>query len=285
MPRSTLERFFDWLRAERGASPHTLRAYEGDLGVLAAALGGRPIESATLLDLRSWLAKYEGAASSTQRRVAAVRTYFRWAMREGLVSESPAERLAAPRVKRPLPRVLAIPEADEVVEQPIGEGPREARNRAILEVAYGAGLRVSEVAGLNLADLDLSTGLARVRAGKGKKDRVCPMGEPAVDAVRAWLAVRGTAPGALFTNQEGGRLTTRALYDVVRDSAVKNGLAGVHPHALRHSYATHLLSGGADIRSIQEMMGHASLSTTQRYAQIDLDQLRATFRRSHPHGR
>lgn len=283
--QTPLGRFLDWLRAERGSSTHTLRAYQGDLSALAAALGGRPIEDATVLDLRGWLARYDGASASTQRRVAAVRTFFRWAMREGLVAESPADRLATPRAQRDLPRVLAEPEAAELIENPTGQGEREPRNRAILEVTYGAGLRVSEVAGLDLADLDLPATLVRVRAGKGKKDRVSPMGDAAAQAIREWLLIRGVTPGALFTNADGGRLTTRALYDIVRNSAVKNGLAGVHPHALRHSFATHLLAGGADIRSIQEMMGHSSLSTTQRYAQVDLDQLRATFRRSHPHGR
>lgn len=280
-----LPRFLAFLRAERGSSPHTLRAYEGDLATLLAVLEPRDLPEATVMDLRRWLAGLGGAPASVQRRIASARTFFRWAMREGLVTENPAERLGTPKVKRGLPRVLAVDEASQLAEAPVGEGWRGARNAAILEVMYGAGLRVSEVRGLDVADLDLVEGVVRVRAGKGRKDRVSPLGDLAVEAVQRWLAERGSHAGAVFVNPSGGRLTTRALYDVVRQSAVANGQAGVHPHALRHSFATHLLQGGADIRSIQEMLGHASLSTTQRYAQVELHELMKTWNRAHPHGR
>lgn len=279
-----VERFLAHLRAERGASPHTLRAYGRDLETLESLLG-RPATEASVADLRRWLAGRAGAAASVARHLGALRSFYRWAMREGLVAESPAERLHGPKVRRPLPRVLEVDEANETVERPVGEGPRALRNRAILEVAYGSGLRVAELAGLQAADVDLDGGLVRVRRGKGGKDRLVPMGPPATAAVRAWMAARGTTPGPLFTNGRGGRLTVRALYDVVRGSGARNGLAGVHPHALRHSFATHLLRGGADIRAIQEMLGHASLSTTQRYAQVELESLREAWKASHPHAR
>lgn len=295
---SLIGRFAAWLRAERGASPHTLRAYLHEIEGLAAwAAGGkrpRDLAALTTLDLRGWLAHSmadrsvdggDQAPATVARRIASLKTFYRWALRGGIVARSPAERLQAPRVRRPLPRVLEIGEASALVEAPVGEGWRAARNAALLETGYGAGLRVSELSGLDLADADLDAGMIRVRAGKGRKDRLCPLGAPAVEAIRSWLSHRGSAPGPLFLNPQGGRLSVRGLYDVVRDSGVKNGLAGVHPHALRHSYATHLLSQGADIRSIQELLGHESLSTTQRYTQVDLELLRQTYMRAHPHGR
>ncbi|HND33495.1 MAG TPA: tyrosine recombinase XerC [Myxococcota bacterium] len=279
-------RFEDWLRAERGASPHTLRAYGVELAGLEAFLAPRSLTEATLLDLRGYLARRatEQTAATVARRIASLRTFYRWTLREGLLTESPAERLQTPRVRRPLPRVLEVEEASTLVEQPIGEGWRAARNAAILELGYGCGLRVSELSGLDLADLDMAEGLLKVQKGKGSKARLVPLGPPARDAVRAYLSFRGHQAGALFLNPQGKRLGTRGLYDVVRNSGVNNGLAGVHPHALRHSFATHLLSNGADIRSIQEMLGHESLSTTQRYTQVDIEQLRAAHRKAHPHG-
>ena len=293
-PAEPLSRFGAWLRAERGASPHTQRAYLTELRGLAesvAPAGGgqraRSLLDLTTLDLRGWLAKSapDQAPATIARRIASLKTFYRWALREALIRESPAERLQAPRVRRPLPRVLEIGEASALVEAPVGEGWRGARNAALLEVAYGAGLRVSELAGLDLRDVDAPGGMVRVRAGKGRKDRLTPLGAPAIAAIQHWLSHRGSAEGPLFLNPEGARLGVRGIYDVVRQSGVKNGMTGVHPHALRHSYATHLLSQGADIRSIQEMMGHESLSTTQRYAQVDLELLRKTWLNAHPHGR
>ncbi|MDP2307562.1 MAG: tyrosine recombinase XerC [Pseudomonadota bacterium] len=277
--------FLAFLRAERAASAHTLRAYGRELSTLADALAPRPIESALLADLRAHLARGAGAPASLQQRIGAIRTFYRWLVREGVIAESPADRLTSPKVKRPLPRVLEVDEATGVVEDPAGEGWRHTRNVALLEVAYGAGLRVSEVAALDVADVELDRGLVRVLSGKGRKGRIVPIGPVAVEAVRALLAEGRMVDGPLFRNVQGGRLTTRGLYDVVRAAGVKNGLAGVHPHAMRHSMATHLLASGADIRSIQEMLGHASLSTTQRYTQVELDQLRVAHRKAHPRAR
>jgi site-specific recombinase XerD len=277
--------FLAFLRAERGASAHTLRAYAREVETLADRLAPRPLESALLADLRGHLAHGASAPASLQQRIGAIRTFYRWLVREGVLAESPADRLTSPKVKRPLPRVLEVDEATALVEEPAGEGWRRVRNVALLEVAYGAGLRVSEVAALDVADVALDRGLVRVNAGKGRKARVVPIGPPAVEAVRAWLAEGRIVEGALFRNVQGGRLTTRGIYDVVRASGVKNDLAGMHPHAMRHSMATHLLAGGADIRSIQEMLGHASLSTTQRYTQVELDALRVAHRKAHPRAR
>jgi integrase/recombinase XerC len=249
---------------------------------MLGALGDVPPEDARPAHLRAWLAGLGGATSSLQRRIAAARTFYGWLQREGRVTESPAERLRTPRVKKPLPRVVQVEEAGPLVEEAVGDGLRALRNRALLEVAYGAGLRVSELAGLDVEDLDLVAGLVRVRGGKGGKDRVAPMGPPAVEALRALLEGKGRGP--VFTNARGGRLTTRAMYDVVRRAGLAQGLE-VHPHMLRHSFATHLLAGGADVRAIQEMLGHASLATTQRYVQVDPEQLGRVHRAAHPRAR
>jgi integrase/recombinase XerC len=274
--------FLAWMRAERGASAHTLRAYEGDLRGLLESLGATPPEDARPAHLRAWLATTTPHAASLQRRIAAARTFYAWLVREGRVTDNPAERLRSPRVKKPLPRVVQVDEAVPLVEAPLGDGSRALRNRALLEVAYGGGLRVSELAALDVGDLDLAGGLVRVRGGKGGKDRVAPIGPPAVDALRDWLA--GRVRGPVFTNAAGGRLTTRAMYDVVRRAGLQQGLE-VHPHMLRHSFATHLLAGGADVRAIQEMLGHASLATTQRYTHVDPDQLGRVHRAAHPRAR
>jgi integrase/recombinase XerC len=280
-----LEEFLAFLRAERGASPHTIRAYGRELSELRARLAPRALDAATLPDLRRHLAAGATSAASLQQRVSALRTFYRWMLREGHVTVSPADRLVTPKVKPPLPRVLEVEEAGAVVEAAASPDPwLQLRDRALLELAYGAGLRVSELAALDVRDVDLAEGLVSVRSGKGRKARVVPAGRPALDAVRAWLAT-GLTEGALFRNQRGGRLTVRGIYDVVRRASTAEGVAGVHPHALRHTFATHLLGAGADIRSIQEMLGHASLSTTQRYTRVELDQLRRAHRDAHPRAR
>lgn len=272
--------FLAYLRAERGASSHTLRAYGGDLASLADFSKGADILALTVLDLRRWLALGPPAPASIQRRMSCVRSFYRWALREERITRSPAERLTPPKVQRPLPRVLEVDEASRLVE-----GPLRARDRAVLEVAYGAGLRVSEVQKLDVEDLDRDHGLIRVRAGKGRKDRVAPLGGPAWAAIDALLQAEGITTGALFRNDRGARLTVRSLYAIVEQAATAANISHVHPHALRHSFATHLLGAGADIRSIQEMLGHASLSTTQRYTQVELDHLRRVYGDAHPHAR
>lgn len=272
--------YLDHLRAERGASPHTRRAYEAELSSLQAQLSPRGIFEATTADLRGWLARAELAPSSLARRISCLKGFWRWAQREGLAAHSPAERLRPPRVKPPLPRVLQVDEAARAVE-----APALARDRALFEVAYGAGLRVSELVSLNVGDLQLEAGLVTVRRGKGGKGRVVPLGEGAVSALRAHLVAGGQGEGPVFLNQRGGRLSSRSAWSIVNEEALRAGLPDVHPHALRHSFATHLLSAGADIRSIQEMLGHSSLGTTQRYTQVDLDALQLAYRSAHPRAR
>jgi site-specific recombinase XerD len=283
-----LARFLEAVRVEREGSPHTLRAYGRDLDRLAAFLADRGVglDRATLSDLRAFLAREGGGAPATlSRRLAALRGFYRFLVREGLRADDPTARLAGPRVPARVPRFLEVDEASEVVEEPAQEGWFLVRNRALLELAYGSGLRASELAGLDRTDLDLEARLVRVRRGKGRKDRRVPFGPPAARVLAAWIAASGGSAGALFLNRSGGRLSSRTVHRIVHAAGVRRGLAGVHPHVLRHSFATHLLAGGADLRAIQEMLGHASLSTTQRYAHVSLETLIETHRKAHPHGR
>lgn len=288
-----LARWLDHLRAEKGASPHTLRAYGRELGSLSERLAERErrLREATLWDLRSWLARdtergprRRPSPATLARRAAAVRSFFRWMVRVGELPSSPAERLSSPKVPSRSPRFLDVDEAADVVEQPAQSGWFRLRNRALLELLYGAGLRVSEAVGLDTADLDLDERLVRV-LGKGGKERVVPFGPPAAEALGAWLDASGgrrSAPRPLFLNRWGRRLSSRAAWQITRDAGAANGIAHTHPHALRHSCATHLLGSGADLRAIQEQLGHASLSTTQRYTHVDAAHLLRVYRQSHP---
>ncbi len=288
----SLEGYLDWLRVERGRSPHTLRAYRAELQRLAGFLAAGdpavdPLCVASLAGLRAYLASRPACAKATNaRRIAAIRGYYRYLVRFDLRADDPTSRLRGPKVQRPIPRFLQVDEASELVENPTQQGWFRLRNLALLELGYGAGLRASELAALDRGDLNLGERLVLVRAGKGGKQRRVPFGPPAAEALQRWLEEKqAPAVSPLFLNRHGGRLSVRAIHRIVRDAGVNNGLAGVHPHALRHSFATHLLSGGADLRSIQEMLGHASLSTTQRYTHVSMDQLLEAHRRAHPHAR
>ena len=284
---SLLDRFEAHLRAERGASPHTLRAYRRDLERLQQGLlaRDRDLLTAELADLRQQLALMARKAPSpatTRRRRAAYRTFYKWCVKTGRLADSPAERLASPRPDQSVPRFLDVPQAQLVVEHPAQHGALRLRNRALLELLYGAGLRVSEAAALDRTDVDLSQRLVLVRHGKGRKERLVPFGPPAAGAVSAWLEVAPAGVTALFTTARHNRCTVRTLHRIVRDAGRQHGLTGVHPHMLRHSCATHLLGGGADLRAIQEQLGHATLSTTQRYAHVSLEAMIDAYRRSHP---
>jgi integrase/recombinase XerC len=291
-----LEEFTAYLRDERNLSPHTLRAYEREVAELAAfarELGCASPAEVHPRTVRAYLARlYERrlARSSTQRALAALRTYFRFLGREGVVEANPARAVATPRAPRPLPPVLTAAELAELLEAlPATTAGR--RDRAALELLYGAGLRVSELTGLDLDDVDLSRRLVRVR-GKGGKERVVPFGGEAERALRTYLPDRaamrrmGAELGErepLLLNQRGGRLSDRSLRRILDAAVLRVAVAGhVHPHALRHAFATHLLEAGMDLRAIQELLGHASLSTTQRYTHLDLAHLMETYRKAHP---
>jgi site-specific recombinase XerD len=282
------------MRVERGASPHTLRAYRGELGRLDAFLqergggGGEALARALLHDLRAFLASRPPSAPASQsRRLAALRSFYRYLVRADLRTDDPSARLRSPRVPRRVPRVLQVDEASELVENPTQEGWFRLRNEALLELGYGAGLRAAELAALDRGDVDLAQGLVLVRAGKGGKPRQVPFGPPAARALAAWLDEQPDAArnSALFLNRHRRRLSVRAIHRIVRDAGASSGIMGVHPHTLRHSFATHMLADGADLRSIQELLGHRSLSTTQRYTHVSVAQLLDAHRRAHPHAK
>ena len=278
-----LARFLDHLRVERGMSPHTLRAYGRTLADLSEALDGVSFVEATRMDLRRYLFRAgSGRAPATQaRHVAAIRTFYRWLLREEHVQHSIAEDLQPPRIGQHLPNYISVPQADDLVEGPT----LSVRDRAVLEILYGCGLRVGEVSGLDRDDLRLDIGLVVVRRGKGGKERRVPIGPPAIAAVRALVETLPADSPHVFRNARGGRLSPRSIRRVVTKAGQMAGLSGLHPHALRHSFATHLLDAGADLRGIQELLGHASLATTQRYTHVSVEALLNVYRGAHPHAR
>lgn len=292
--------FQRYLEVERRSSPRTVQTYVRALGELRAFCERErlPLDATTLsvTVLRAWLASLFGthASGTLARKIAIVRTFYRFLMRKGVAKESPAAALKTPKVKRTLPRFLTVDEAFRVVEAPREDRgraePLAKRDAAILELLYGAGLRVSELAGLRLGDVERSARTVRV-LGKGGKERLAPYGAPAECALAEYLAVRpelrgkGGAqhPDALFLGRHGTALTARQVQNIVqRYGALGAGRGDLHPHALRHSCATHLLDAGADLRSIQELLGHASLSTTQRYTHVSVDRLMEVYDRAHP---
>lgn len=288
------------LADERGVSRHTRAAYGKDLGRFAVFLStvfwNRPLEKIAAADVdalavRSYLAHLRAdglAKASMGRHLSALRTFFAFLKREGRVTLNPARAIATPRKEHTLPRTLSVAEAGAVVEARGREGALGARDRALLELLYATGLRVSELVSLALEDVDLSARQVRT-VGKGRKERIVPFGRAAADAVKTWLKARSALKpsardaGFVFLNAQAGRLTDRSVRRIL-DRAMRGADVGRHasPHALRHSFATHLLAAGADLRSIQELLGHASLSTTQKYTHLDAERLLEVYRKSHP---
>ncbi len=278
--------YMEVLRGERGASGNTVRAYRQELESLSRFLEGRgsSLPEADLSALRAYLARRTGDSRATRaRRLSVFRGFYRFLLENDHRDDDPTQRLKAPRVPPHVPFFVDQKEAQQMVENPNQAGWYKVRNKALLELAYGAGLRASELASLDRLDVDTVERVVQVRWGKGRKHRRVPFGPPAARALDAWLAICSGEP--LFLNRFGGRLSVRAVYRIVREAGLNNGVAGVHPHVLRHSFATHLLAGGADLRSIQEMLGHASLSTTQRYTHVSIQQLVDQHAEAHPHGR
>ena len=288
-----LSRFIDHLTHERRASKHTVSAYGSDLQQLFLFVAERapsldaPRDIDVLL-LRGWLGTLARTCSpaSVARKVASARAFFRYLQKRGEVPKNPANDLALPRVPRPLPTLLDVDAAAEVVTVPDAGTAEGLRDRAMLETLYGAGVRVSELCGLDVDQLDLSGDIGAVRVlGKGGKERVVPLGSKAMSAIRAYLARRGElgCGRALFLSKRGERLGVRRVQTLVqRYGTLGAGRGDLHPHALRHTCATHLLDGGADLRAIQEMLGHAKLSTTQRYTHVSIDHLMKVYDSAHP---
>ena len=287
--------FVTFLEVERGASRETIRNYQSDLRQFcsfmstfrptpATALSPDDVDSFAIRSYLAWLDRKGEKKSSLARKLATLRSFYRFLTEEGRTRQNPAAEVRTPRQPQHLPRVLTKDDADALMEFPEGDTVLSLRDRAILETLYSTGARVSELVGMNLDDLNLSDGLARLR-GKGRKERLVPVGAVAVAAIKEYhAALRHSALGQTpaFQSSRGDRLTARSVERIV--AAYSSRLPGgrVSPHALRHSFATHLLDEGADLRAIQEMLGHASLGTTQKYTHLATDQLMAVYDRTHP---
>ncbi len=290
-----LEGFIGHVRDERGRSTHTVRAYRGDVTDLlrfASASGVTEPRDLTLGHLRGWLARQSSRFASRAtlaRRAAAARAFTAWCTRRGLVDADVGARLASPKVSRTLPTVLDEAEATAMMEHAgmaADDGsPVALRDRAIVELLYATGMRVAELCAVDAEDVDDSRGTVRV-LGKGDKQRTVPFGRPAALALSQWFAVRSilaTAPdGPVFVGVRGGRIDPRTVRRVVHRLSAEAGGPEVAPHGLRHTAATHVLEGGADLRTVQELLGHSSLSTTQRYTHVSVERLRAQFALAHP---
>jgi integrase/recombinase XerC len=293
-----VQEFLSYLRYERGASENTVLSYENDLKQFAAHLKGSgdaepDLLTADNLDVRGFLAslvKQGIKKSSAQRKLAGIRSFYRYLFREGLVEKNPAKVVATPRKEKSQPSVLSVDDAVMLVEAPRGDTLDGLRDRAILEVFYSSGVRISELQGLNREQVDLPQGLAKV-TGKGNKERFVPLGAKATAAISAYISALDAenkidiaAPQVpLFVNNRGLRLSVRGVRRVVMKYVGEKLIRGkVSPHTLRHTFATHLLGAGADLRSIQEMLGHASLSTTQKYTHLDLEKLMNVYDKAHP---
>ncbi len=296
-----VQRFEAYLRTERRASPHTVKAYLVDLAQFArhAAATGQPIVPGSPLLVRGYLARAAGEAGAVSlgRKLSTVRSLYRFLVREGLAPGNPARGVASPRRPQRLAEVLPESEVAALVESPTASPatPLALRDRAFLELLYASGLRVSELTGLEVGGVDLAEGQVRV-LGKRRKERLVPVGRTACQAISRYLdeARPALAAGpdfagaghALFLNYRGGRLSSRSVARLLDKWVVASGLARhVHPHVLRHCFATHLLANGADLRGIQELLGHASLSTTQRYTHLDWKRLAAVYDDAHPRAR
>ncbi|MCI0335359.1 MAG: tyrosine recombinase XerC [Planctomycetes bacterium] len=298
--RPQIGQFLQYLRVERGASPHTLKGYREDLHALAEYLadgdGTCPTPGTiTTGELRGFLSALHDAGyakTSISRRLASVRSFLRFGQREGWAKSNPAKALRNPRKSRKLPHFLTSDEVGKLLAAPKGATPAALRDGAILETLYSAGLRVSELVGLTDGDLDFAAGIVRIR-GKGKRERLTPIGSYAARALARWLEVRKLSPrektgreSPVFTNKFGTRLTTRSVARMLEKYLKETGLdQRTSPHTLRHSFATHLLDRGADIRSVQELLGHKSLVTTQIYTHVSTANLRAAYEKAHPRAR
>ncbi len=280
----------------RGASKHTLRNYGSDLEQFAGyfeVAGAAPpaFEQLDLALLREWMGglyDHKLSVVTVRRKLAAVRAVFKFSLQEGVITKNPAARLRTPKIKQRLPDVMSAEKTNNLIDAvesgEVVEMPDQQRDVALLELMYGCGIRVSELVGINLEDIDLRGGWLRVR-GKGNKERQVPVGARAIEAVNLYLDERKAAAQerALFLNSRGARLGDRQVRRLVKLYAILvAGDSTVHPHSFRHAYATHLLSDGADLRSIQELLGHARLSTTQKYTQVSLKDLQMVYDRAHP---
>jgi integrase/recombinase XerC len=289
-----IKKFLESLRAERNASAHTLRAYGNELKRFAEYIGPelrwKDLDHVTI---RGFLSELHGGGlskASVARALAVIRSLYKWLAREGVVQQNPAKLVATPRLPKKLPRVPTMEEINGLLNSEMPESASfPERDRAIFELLYGCGLRNSELVGIELGDLDGANGVILVR-GKGKKQRYVPLEGAAAEALQAYrqqrqqlLNAAGKSTRRLFINRRGGPLTTRSVGRIVKQIAVSRGLpSDIHPHTLRHAFGTHMLSEGADLRAIQELLGHERLSTTQRYTQLSIQHVMEVYDRTHP---
>lgn len=292
--------YLGYLSVERGASPHTIAAYRRDLAQYSRFLVERGVSdpgAITREDVTAFIGslRAKGLAPSTvERKVAALKGMHKFLVRENVTENHPTSGLPLPKVPLQLPDVVSVDDIDRLLSQPFPDGPVGLRDRAVLELLYGCGFRVSELTGLDPTDLNLAEGFIRV-FGKGSKERVVPVGGMATHALSAYLehgrgllrparSIRGASQSALFLSTRGNRMTRQAVFLIVRTYGARVGLE-IHPHTLRHSFATHMLEGGADLRSLQEMLGHADISTTQVYTHVDMRHIREEYLTTHPRAR
>jgi len=298
-----IHQFIHYLSVEKNASPHTCRCYQRDLegfenflkssGMYVTPSGEAEVGKTDRLAIRKYLSflHRKNRKSSIARKLSTLRSFFKYLVREQIVSSNPAKGISTPKAEKTLPTTLTVDEAFRLMESPkrlpekSSGGPKQngSRDRAILELLYSSGLRVSELVGLNSNQLDLELGVVRVM-GKGRKERIVPVGMKAIDALKAYLEERGgVEEDPVFVNFLGGRLTARSVGRLIKKYTRHSGIfRKVSPHSLRHTFATHLLDAGADIREIQEMLGHSSLSTTQRYTHVSMGKLMEVYDKAHP---
>ena len=292
--QTLINQFIHYLSSEKNASPHTCRCYQRDLeefenflrnsGMYLSPAGDIVMEKVDRIAIRKYLSflHRRNKKSSIARKVSTLRSFYKYLVREQLVPSNPAKSVSTPKVEKPLPTTLTVDEAFRLMDSPTEK--EGLRDRAILELLYSSGIRVGELVGLNVNHLDLDLCIVKVM-GKGRKERIVPVGMKAIEALKAYLEERGGLEGeeALFVNLRGGRLTARSVDRLVKKYTRRSGIfRKVSPHSLRHTFATHLLDAGADIREIQEMLGHASLSTTQRYIHLSLGKLMEVYDKAHP---
>lgn len=296
--RMLMAEYLSHLRIERGSAPRTVEAYERDLSDYVAFLAERGLDDPgevtreTLLAYEADLLARSYAPSSVKRHVSVVKGLHKFAVREGYATKNAADALPLPKVPEKLPDVLSIEQVGTMLDKLNGSGPADLRNRAMLEVLYGCGLRVSELCGLDMTALFLEEGFLRV-TGKGSKERVVPISGAALESLAEYLnegrssfvKAGGPTPAAVFLNARGGRLSRQTVHKLVAQAGLLVGVKNLHPHTLRHSFATHMLQGGADLRVIQEMLGHSDISTTQIYTHVDRTHLRAEYVSAHPRAR
>ena len=282
-----IDKFLKYLEIERAASSHTLRAYRKDLEEFSKFVNIKP-EDVELADVRGFIAEQIKSGlnkTSVSRRLASIRSFFKFLYREGYKRTNPAKLVSNPKLPKLLPRFLSVDDAFALVESPAGTGFLPARDRAILELLYSSGLRVSEISSLNIDDINTKEGFLKVK-GKGRKERMVPVGSKAIDAIKSYMVERIALKSKdrfLFLNRTGKGLSDRGVRRLVVKYARMTGISGkIGPHALRHTFATHLLQGGADLRVIQELLGHSSLSTTQKYTHLDVTHLIDVYDKAHP---